>query len=26
VRPDPGTDEAVVRQVAGDVAKSLGLR
>jgi hypothetical protein len=26
VHPDPGTDEAVVRQVAGDVAKSLGLR
>jgi hypothetical protein len=25
VRPDPGTDEAVVRQVAGDVAKSLGM-
>jgi hypothetical protein len=25
VRADPGTDEAVVRQLAGDVAKSLGL-
>ena len=25
VRPDPGTDEAVVRQVAGDVARTLGL-
>jgi hypothetical protein len=25
VRPDPGTDVAVVRQVAGDVARSLGL-
>ena len=25
VRPDPGTDETVVRQVAGDVAKTLGL-
>jgi hypothetical protein len=24
VRPDPGTDEAVVRQVAGDVARTLG--
>jgi hypothetical protein len=26
VRPDPGTDEAAVRQVAGDVARSLGLQ
>jgi hypothetical protein len=26
VRPDPGTDEAAVRQVAGDVARTLGLR
>lgn len=25
VRPDPGTDEAAVRQVATDVARSLGL-
>jgi hypothetical protein len=25
VRPDPGTDEAAVRQVAADVARSLGL-
>ncbi|OLT20127.1 hypothetical protein BJF78_35745 [Pseudonocardia sp. CNS-139] len=25
VRADPGTDEAVVRQVAGDVARTLGL-
>ena len=25
VRPDPGTDEAVVRQIAGDVARTLGL-
>jgi hypothetical protein len=25
VRPDPGTDEAAVRQVAGDVARTLGL-
>ena len=25
VRPDPGTDEAVVRQMAGDVARALGL-
>jgi hypothetical protein len=24
VRPDPGTDEALVRQVAGDVAQTLG--
>jgi hypothetical protein len=24
VRPDPGTDEAVVRQVAGEVARTLG--
>jgi len=25
VRPDPGTEETVVRQVAGDVARTLGL-